>query len=257
MLSTSLKEMILLDRPLLGGFIFSSDPNISEIYAECGYDFVIIDTEHALNDLRIVQTHLRACAASGIRAVVRLGASHYADASRLLDAGAEGLMLPHFGVGSTANALVQSMQYWPEGQRPTCTGVKIAGYGQHNFAESAARSNKTVLSIGLVEDRTCVENIDQVLDQTAVDWVMPGPADLASSYGLHGQLTHPIIQEAVATIIASASAKGIAVGVYVNELSDMTNWADKKINFFVHSIDYKILGLALKVAVKEFRGRTQ
>ena len=66
----SLKEEMRSKRPLLGGFIFSSDSNISELYAEAGYDFVIIDTEHALNDLRIVQTHVRACAASGIHALV-------------------------------------------------------------------------------------------------------------------------------------------------------------------------------------------
>jgi 2-keto-3-deoxy-L-rhamnonate aldolase RhmA len=257
MLNTSLKEKIKHDCPLLGGFVFSSDPNISEIYAESGYDFVIIDTEHALNDVRIVQSHLKACAASGIHAVIRLGQTHYADASRLLDAGAEGLVIPHFAGDETTRSLIQSMKYWPEGQRPTCTGVQIAGYGQRNFAESAAHSNKTVLSIGLIEDRVCVENIDQILNETIVDWIMPGPADLASSYGVHGQLNHRIVQEAIHKTIEAAHKNDIAVGVYVNELSEIDNWAEKKINFFVHAIDYKIIGKALKSAVNEFRVRTQ
>lgn len=257
MLTGSLKEKIRQARPLLGGFVFSSDPNISEIYAESGYDFVIIDTEHALNDIRIVQSHLKACAASGIHAVIRLGQTHYADASRLLDAGAEGLMIPHFTGDETTQGLIQSMKYWPEGQRATCTGVQISGYGQRNFAESAAQSNKTVLSIGLIEDRVCIENIEQVLKQTTVDWIMPGPADLASSYGVHGQLTHPVVQAAVNKTIEAAHTNDIAVGVYINEISEMETWAEKKINFFVHSIDYKIIGKALKSAVREFSTRTQ
>ena len=64
MTMSSLKEKMLTKRPLLGGFIFSSDSNISELYAEAGYDFVIIDTEHALNDLRRAQQTMlmvRAC----------------------------------------------------------------------------------------------------------------------------------------------------------------------------------------------------
>ena len=255
MTMSSLKEKMLTKRPLLGGFIFSSDSNISELYAEAGYDFVIIDTEHALNDLRSVQTHVRACAAAGIHALVRLGAANYADGSRLLDAGVEGLMIPHLGHDARANNVLQAMKYWPEGVRATCTGVQIAGYGQRNFAEAAALSNKNVLSVGLVEDRTCVERIEQVLQENPVDWLMPGPADLASSYGLHGQLTHPTIQDAVSRIIVAAQARQIKVGVYVNELSEIETWKNREIDFFVHAIDYKILGKALRAAVIDFQQR--
>ena len=255
MMASTLKEKMTTKRPLLGGFIFSSDSNISELYAEAGYDFVIIDTEHALNDLRIVQTHVRACAATGIHALVRLGAANYADASRLLDAGVEGLMIPHLGHDERADGIVQAMKYWPEGVRATCTGVKIAGYGQRNFAQAAAQSNQEVVAVGLIEDRTCVERIEQVLEDSKVDWIMPGPADLASSYGLHGQLTHPTVQEAVARIIEAAQARQIKVGVYINELSEIDQWKDRQIDFFVHAIDYKILGKALRAAVGDFQQR--
>jgi 2-keto-3-deoxy-L-rhamnonate aldolase RhmA len=251
----SLKEKIREKRPLLGGFIFSSDSNISELYAEAGYDFVIIDTEHALNDLRIVQAHVRACAAARIHALVRLGAANYTDGSRLLDAGVEGLMIPHLGHDLRANDVVRAMKYWPEGSRATCTGVQIAGYGQRHFAEVAAQSNQNVVSVGLIEDQACVERIEQVLQDSHVDWIMPGPADLASSYGLHGQLTHLTIQDAVSRVIAAAQARQIKVGVYVNELSEIEAWKKRQIDFFVHAIDYKILGKALRAAAIDFQQR--
>lgn len=254
--TSTLKEKIGEGKLLLGGFVFSSDSNVSEIYAECGYDFVIIDLEHALNDLRIVQSHLRACAASGIHAIVRLGASNYADGSRLLDAGAEGLMIPHFGENQSIDALVQSMKYWPEGQRPTCTGVQIAGYGQRNFLDAATKSNKNVLSIGLIEDKGCIDDLEGILTKTAVDWLMPGPADLASSFGLHGQLTHPDVQAAIRRIIKTAQAKNIPVGIYINEMSDMKAWSYQDIQFVVHSIDYKQLGKVLRKTVHEFHEYT-
>ena len=164
-------------------------------------------------------------------------------------------MIPHLGHDARADDVLQSMKYWPEGVRATCTGVQIAGYGQRNFSEAAALSNKNVLSVGLVEDQACVERIEQVLQDSQVDWIMPGPADLASSYGLHGQLTHPTIQEAVSRIIVAAQARLIKVGVYVNELSEIEVWKNRQIDFFVHAIDYKILGKALRAAALDFRQR--
>ena len=245
---TTLKDKLRINQPLLGSFVFSGDPNISEIYAECGYDFVIIDTEHALNDLRTVQTHLRACSAAGIHAVVRIGAANYADAPRLLDAGAEGIMIPHLGFGAAASEVIASFKYWPQGTRPTCTGVQIAGYGLRNFAQAAERANQSVLSIGLVEDRECLDKLSEVYEQTKVDWVMPGPADLASSLGLHGQLTHPDVRAAVDKIITEAQRKNIAVGVYINEAQEISAWQGRGVGFFVYSIDYKVLGKALRTA---------
>lgn len=253
MQTTTLKSKILIKRPLLGGFVFSSDPNIPEIYAECGFDFVILDTEHALNDLRGIQAQLRACASTGIHAIVRLGAANYADAPRMLDAGAEGIMIPHIGHGAGTRELLASMKYAPEGARPTCTGVHIAGYGLRDFAECAARANRDVLSIGLIEDREAVDAIDRVFDESPVDWMMPGPADLASSLGVHGKLTHPSVRAAVETAMAEAQRKNIPVGMYINEPSEIASWMDKEIGFFVYSIDYKALGKSLRTAASACR----
>ena len=242
----SLKAQTRIKRPLLGGFVFSSDANIPEIYAECGFDFVVIDTEHALNDLRTVHHHLRSCAAAGIRAVVRLGVANFADAPRLLDDGAEGFMIPHLGHGAGTADLLRSMKYWPEGSRPTCTGVQMAGYGLRKFADCAERSNRDVLSIGLVEDRECVESMDRVLDESGVDWIMPGPADLASSLGVHGKLTHPSVRAATEAAIAAAQRRNVVVGVYVNDPAEIASWMDKQIGFFIYSIDYKVFSGALR-----------
>jgi 2-keto-3-deoxy-L-rhamnonate aldolase RhmA len=251
--AVALKNKLREKRPLLGGFVFSGDSNIPEIYAECGFDFVIIDTEHALNDLRSVHAHLRACAGAGIHAIVRLGAANFPDAPRLLDDGAEGIMIPHLGHGAGTKDILASMKYFPDGSRPTCTGVQMAGYGLRNFAECAEQSNRNVLSIGLVEDRECVESIDRVLDETRVDWIMPGPADLASSLGLHGKLTHPTVRAATETVIAAAHKKDIAVGVYVNDPAEIAGWTDKGVSFFVYSIDYKVLAKSLRNAASACR----
>ena len=250
----TLKQKLDEEPYLLGGFVFSTDPNISQIYAEAGFHFVVVDTEHALNDLQSVSGHIRACAAGGIHCIVRLGAGNFADAARLLDAGAEGMMLPHVGLpGSGTDEVLRSLRYAPEGTRGTCTGVRVAGYGLSDFAASASASNRAVLSIGLVEDMACVQSIDQVLERTAVDWIMPGPGDLATSLGVHGQLQHPDVNTAVETVISAATRRKVPVGMYINHPSEVARWHSKGVRFFIHSIDYKILANALKGTTETLR----
>ncbi len=252
--ASSLKSKLRSRRPLLGGFVFSKDPNIPAIYAEAGFDFVVVDTEHALNDIASVEAHLRSSAATGINAIIRLGVANVPDAPRLLDAGAEGFMIPHLGHGASGTkALLDSMKYWPDGSRPTCTGVQMAGYGLRNFAEAAERSNRDVLSVGLVEDKDCIDAIGGVLDETRVDWIMPGPADLASSFGVHGKLDHPLVRAAIDTIIAEAQRKDVEVGIYINDPAEIAQWMTRGISFFVYSIDYKVLGKSLRATAGSCR----
>lgn len=240
--------------PLFGGFVFSTDPNVCEVYAEAGFDFVIIDTEHGLNDVRSVHAHLRSCAATGISAVIRLGIANFPDVSRLLDGGAEAFMFPHLGLpGYGADAAISAMKYPPLGNRPTCTGVQSAGYGILDFKKTTERGNRDVLAIGLVEDRECVEAIDDVLGASGVDWIMPGPGDLASSYGTHGQLRAPVVEQAVETVFSAAKRRSIPTGMYINDPGEILRWQDHGIRFFVYSLDYKVMGKALQGAIADCR----
>ncbi|CAN5475067.1 staphyloferrin B biosynthesis citrate synthase SbnG [soil metagenome] len=226
----------------LGAFVFSNDSNISSIYGAAGFDFVVIDTEHGLNDVQSVQAHTRACHAAGITAIVRLGVANFPDAPRLLDSGVDGFMLPHCGLaGYGVESVLDSMRYFPKGNRPTCTGVPAARFGIGSFAEYAERANRDVLSIGLIEDASVVDNLDAVLDSSGVDWLMPGPGDLAASMGKHGQLTHPDVIAAVDKIVAGAVARNTPVGMYVNDSAEIQTWSGREIDFFVHAIDYKTL----------------
>lgn len=252
--SRSLKQKLQNGRPLLGTFVFSTDAAMCELFAAAGFDFVIIDTEHAVNDVQSVQRHIWAARSAGIDSIVRLGPSSMQDVSRLLDAGAEGIMLPHLGLSAdeTTQAIL-SLRYWPDGGRPTCTGVRSAGFGITKFSEAAQRANDGVLAVGLIEDRETVDTLDKVLDETKVDWIMPGPADLATSLGVHGQLTHPKVQEAVDRVFDVARLKGIAAGMYVNEVDTIEKWRSKGAEFFVYSIDYKMLALHARTVGDAFK----
>jgi len=249
---TSLKELLSTKPHLMGAFVFSIDSQIPLMLAEAGFDFAIIDTEHGMNDIRTVENHLRACQSVGLGCMVRLGRANLPDAPRLLDAGVDAIMFPHLGLaGSGVAESLRSMKYWPEGDRPTCTGTFSGGYGLPKFSERAEQSNRNVLSVGLIEDEECLSNIDKVFTESAVDWVMPGPGDLATSMGLHGQLTHPKVTKAVEEIMLAAKRRGLIAGAYVNDASEVARWQAAGARFFVYSIDYKIFAKTLKAAIKD------
>lgn len=250
MTKPSFRERVRASEKLLGGFVFSTDPNVTGIYAAAGFDFVIIDLEHTMNDTQIVAAHLRAARAAGIEALVRIGRAQLYDVPRILDAGCCGLMLPHLGLpGYGADEALRAMRYAPDGDRPTCTGVPAAGFGLSPFADYARRSNAEAVAIGLVEDKACVDTIDAVLSRGAIDCVMPGPADLSVSYGVHGQFKHPHVLGAVETVLAAARRNRIAAGLYVSDPSEIADGLARGFSVFVLSIDYKLLGASLKAAV--------
>jgi 2-keto-3-deoxy-L-rhamnonate aldolase RhmA len=249
-----LKHRIATEDALLGTFVFSRDAAATEICAAAGFDFVIIDLEHALNDLRTAMEHLRAAAASGINALVRLGGATLADAGRLLDAGAEGIVIPHLGLASGSDVL-RSLRYHPEGQRPACTGVPAADFGLVEFSRRAADANRDVLAIGLVEDADCVRRLPEILRESRPDWIMPGPSDLAVGLGVPAALRHPRVVEAIDSVFADAAAAGILLGMYVSDPEEIDTWRAKGARFFVYSIDYKILARAMSGAVSACKAR--
>ena len=253
-LQQSFRDRIRAGDTLLGGFVFSTDPNITEIYAAAGFDFVIIDLEHTMGDLQIVAAHLRAARAAGIQASVRIGRSQLHDVPRLLDAGCKSLMLPHLGLPQYgAEEALHVMRYSPEGERPTCTGVPAADFGLSSFADYVQRSNSEAAAFGLVEDKICVDNIDTVLGGGLVDCVIPGSGDLSVSYGVHGQFTHPLVQQAIRTVIGGARRARIAAGLYISDPSEVAAGLDQGFSVFVLSIDYKQLGAALRSAAGRMR----
>jgi 2-keto-3-deoxy-L-rhamnonate aldolase RhmA len=252
------RERVRSGAKLLGGFVFSTEPNITQIYAAAGFDFVIVDMEHTLADTQVVAAHLRAAKASGIEAIVRIGRSQIHDVPRLLDAGSDGLMLPHLGLADYGAATaLRAMRYAPEGDRPTCTGVPAAGFGLSPFADYARRSNAEATAIGLVEDKACVETIDSVLAGGLVDCVMPGPADLSVSYGVHGQFGHPLVQSAVTSVLNAARRHHVAAGLYISDPSEIAQGIARGFSVFVLSIDYKLLGATLAAATATMRENTR
>ncbi len=231
-----------------GLFVFSPDPAHTEIAGHAGFDFVIVDLEHAPLGIQDVLGHVRAAAGAGLSVIVRVADDTPAAVARLLDAGVAGIVFPHVGLslGRTGAAL-SGLRYAPVGDRPACTGVRAAGYGLDPFADYVERANHTTLAIGLIEDVAVVDRLDAVLSSVRLDVVMPGPGDLAASLGRPGQLTHPRVRAEVDRIVDAVQArKGCSIGAYVGSTAEAAEWRKRGATFIAYSIDYKILAATLR-----------
>ena len=237
----------------LGSFVFSRASSNVEIVARAGFDFVIVDMEHAPLELGEVESHIRACNFCGISPIVRVPGAGDGLIGRLLDLGAEGIMFPHFGRDRAASReFAANLRYAPDGHRPSCTGVRAAGYTIGSYADYVRSANADILGIGLVEDIEAIGQLDAILAEARVDALMPGPADISTSLGLPGQPTHPRVREAVATVMESARRAKLPVGMYLNSVAEAKDWPG--VDFFVYMMDVKVLATAYTEAAKGLRG---
>jgi 2-keto-3-deoxy-L-rhamnonate aldolase RhmA len=228
----------------IGSFVFSREPTVTEILGTCGFDVAVLDTEHAPLEINDIINHGRAAHAGDISWWVRVRNLVPADIGRLLDVGVQGIIFPHFGlnVQETRNA-VAAMRYSPMGSRPVCPGTRTYGFSYTEFGDYVTRANSDLLSIGLIEDREAVENIDAVLDDAAVSAVMPGGGgDLAASYGVFGQAHHPLVLGAIQKVVEAAKKRpNLKVGVFLPELSSFDKLKDLGADFYIYGHDYKVL----------------
>ena len=248
--------MIRQGKVAFGTFVFLPEPAIVEIIGNCGYDFIILDMEHASLGLRDVENLIRSAELSGLVPFVRLGKDRHEDILHVLEAGAMGILIPHVMNGREMSRVMETVKYPPEGRRGACRGVRAARYGDSNFAEYTQASNLSTWVMALVEDVEASENLEEILSVKGINAINPGPGDLSTSLGVPGQTRHPTVIAIVDKIIAAAQKKGIPVAMYVTEASESEEWIRKGANMIIHSIDARIILEAFKRGIGQLRQPT-
>jgi len=183
---------------------FTASPMMVEAMGHGGLDFTIVDLEHCPTTLETLAHLLRAADASGIAPLVRVPELDASLIGRVLDLGAQGIVLPHASVQRCELALAAA-RYAPEGDRGACPVVRAAGYLPADWQAHARASNRDVLVVPLVEDETAVNEIDAIFAIDGIEVVFLGPFDLAVSMGLGGaDYRHPKLMEILERVVASA-----------------------------------------------------
>ena len=195
------------------GWTSIGHPQVTEVLVRSGVDIMGIDIEHSTITLEQSQRIIAASQAAGVACLARI-ASHNEEAiKRLLDSGADGIIVPMVSTIDEVAALVEWCKSPPVGRRSF--GVSRAqGYGL-DFDSYTSRWNETSILIIQIESASAVENIEAIVDTKLLDGVMIGPYDLSGSLGVPGQLDHPKVIEAANKVIAACKRAGIACGTHI------------------------------------------
>lgn len=195
-----LRQRMETGEPVYGTFVTTTDPAMVELVALAGFDYAIIELEHAGIDLQTMQNHLRAARARGIGALVRVPANVEHEILRVLELGAEGVFVPHVVTKADAERAVKATHYAPVGSRGVYDNTRAGDFSAHGFGgyrEYTEQTNRDVVLVALIEDKEGVENAEQIAAVPGIDVIVLGPADLSYSLGHYGTVGHPEIGAAI------------------------------------------------------------
>ncbi|GAA0903143.1 HpcH/HpaI aldolase family protein [Pseudonocardia zijingensis] len=203
------------DRPVLGTFVKIPALEIAEMVGEAGFDFVVIDTEHALLSVRDVYSMVVVYSRMGVAPLVRITDHSYGDAQRYLDAGAAGILVPHVSNGRQAADTMRQYLFPPDGTRGMGFASRAGLWGSlpGGAPEYVRVGREDVARIAMIEEKESVDDIAGILAAPGVDAVFIGPGDLSLSMGVPGG--SPPVHDAVTKCIASAVEAGVPVGTVV------------------------------------------
>ena len=256
------KQAMAEGRTQIGLWVGLADGYATELLAGTGYDWLLIDGEHAPNDLRSVLAQLQAVAsASGAlpagaprpHPIVRLPVGETALIKQYLDIGAQTLLVPMVDTPEQAAQLAQATRYPPEGVRGMGAGLARASRWQA-YPNYIHEANAQACLLVQAETVEAMKNLDTIAATPGVDGVFIGPADLSASMGFVGQPNHPEVQAAISDGIARIRRAGKAAGILATAEAPALQWLAAGAQFVAVGIDTALLTSAAKALRARFPG---
>jgi len=233
----------------VGCWLGLADPYVAEISAGAGFDWVLVDGEHAPNDLRSTLAHLQVIAGRDSHAVIRPPVGETWMIKQLLDAGAQSLIVPMVESAAQARALVEAVTYPPHGVR----GVGLALARASDFsgiADYLTTARDEICLIVQVENRKGLAALDEILAVKGLDGVFIGPSDLAADMGFIGQAGAPEVKEAVLEATRKIVASGKAAGVLTLDKAQQRACRDLGASFIATEIDVMLFARTMRSAAE-------
>lgn len=178
------KKVMRQGKLALGTYVTFADPQIIEIIGLAGFDAAFIDMEHTTFDLALISEMIRAADLAGVTSVIRVPDNDEKLILRLLDAGAEGIIIPHVDGIEGAKKAVDAVRYGPMGHRGGAGGTRAARFGSLPWEEHVRQSNEEIMLAVMTEDEKGVSDIEKIAALDGIDIVSIGPTDFSEYMGI-------------------------------------------------------------------------
>jgi 4-hydroxy-2-oxoheptanedioate aldolase len=225
----------------------------AEALAVAGFDWITLDTEHAPSDVLEILPQLQALSAYPVAPVVRPAANDPVLIKRLLDLGAQTLLIPYVQNAAEAAAAVGAMRYAPEGIRGAAGLTRAAKFGR--VADYASRAAEELCLLVQVETAAAVDEIEAIAAVDGVDGIFVGPADLAASLGHPGAPGHPEVVAAVESAILRIVGAGKPAGILTLDRDFARRCIELGTTFTAVGVDLGLMLSAAEALAREFGAR--
>jgi len=237
------KSRLLAGEMLHGLWMSLASPVSAEALSLVGFDWLLFDTEHAPVDIAGVQPLLQAAAVGTASPVVRPAWNDKVLIKRLLDIGAQTLLVPFVETAAEAQAAVAATRYPPEGVRGVAGSTRASRFGL--TADYFEVANREICVLVQIETGAALGRLEEIAAVPGVDGIFIGPSDLAASLGHLGRPGHPEVQEALRLAAERLARIGKPAGILATKAEDAIRYAGWGYHFVAGGVD---LGLMLGAA---------
>ena len=246
------KKAIREGRPQIGLWCSSCSNVTAEVIAGAGFDWVLIDTEHAPNELPMVLSQLQALAGGTAAPVVRPAWNDLVLIKRLLDVAAQNLLVPYVQTVEEARAAVAAVRYPPQGIRGVAVLHRANRFGR--LKDYFDRANDEICLLLQIETRAALHNLDAIAAVEGVDGLFIGPSDLAAALGHLGDNGHPDVRTAIEDAVKRIRTAGKAAGILAPLEADACHWLEQGCTFVAVGSDLGLLARLSEALAAKFKG---
>lgn len=247
----SFKTALNEGRQQIGLWLSMASPYSAEMCATAGFDWLLIDGEHAPSELQTTLSQLQAVAPYSAHPIVRVVQGEPSRIKQLLDIGVQTLLIPMVETAEQAKAMVSATRYPPQGIRGV--GSAVARASRWNARpDYVHQANEEVCLLVQVETVKALENLESICAVDGVHGVFIGPADLAASMGHLGNPGHPDVQAAIEKAIEMIKSSGKSVGTLTGDVAQAKRYLALGAQFVAVGIELSLMMQAVRLRAEEF-----
>lgn len=242
----------LIDKDFcLGTIVSIPSPEIAELLALCGFDWLFIDMEHGAFDVVGLQ-HILQAVAGRVPCLVRVPSLDETWIKKSLDSGADGVIIPHICSAAEAQQAVEYCKYPPVGSRSVGL-ARAQGYGTA-FASYLGQANAEISVVLQIEHIDAVSRIEEIARVEGIDCLFVGPYDLSASMGMTGGIQEPRVIEAITTVRHCASAANIPLGIFVTTAEEAPAHIQAGYTLIAVGVDLMLLSGVAQGIIETLKG---
>ncbi len=246
-----LRQRLRANERLIGCWLSLGSPITAEVVGVAGFDWLLLDAEHAPNDVLTLIPQLMALKDSPSAPVVRPPWNDTVLIKRLLDAGCHNFLIPFVETAEQARSAVAATRYPPQGVRGVSVSQRSNRYGA--VPDYFGRVNEQIAVVVQIESCAGVAAAAEIAAVEGIDALFIGPGDLAAAYGHLGHPAHADVQQAIAQVHAAARAAGKATGILAPVEADARRYLDMGMSFVAVGSDLGLLRMQSQALCDKFR----